>query len=167
MTRTSFAQAAAPSGQFAQRRELRVMAQEAALKEITNSKLQRFLANTTASNRADVKVGDSVLFYKAANHKTRVGAAARLGTWASTTPARRRSSILKRSKRLGIACGKKRKRRTWEERIGIRLAVTIVSMRSGIRLLIVSMRSGGLSIVGIGAEEGGRKCAGSTDGWRW
>ena len=41
------------------------MAQEAALKEIANSRLRRLLAFTKSFTCADVKIGDAVLFHKA------------------------------------------------------------------------------------------------------
>ena len=60
----------AVSGQFAQRWKLRMMAQEAALKEVAKSKLRRLLAYNKTFNCADIKVGDSVLFYKAPHRKS-------------------------------------------------------------------------------------------------
>ena len=46
------------------------MATKAALKEIAKSRLQRLLANNKAINCADVKIGNAVLFYKAASRKS-------------------------------------------------------------------------------------------------
>ena len=46
------------------------MAQEAALKEIANSRLRRFSAFNKSSTCADVKIGDAVLFYKARSKKS-------------------------------------------------------------------------------------------------
>ena len=60
-----FAQDTSISGQFAQQWQLRIRAQEAALKEIANSKLRRLLAYNKTFDCADIKVGDTVLFYKA------------------------------------------------------------------------------------------------------
>ena len=65
-----FAQDTSVSGQFVQQWKLRMMAQEAALKEIANSKLRRLLAFNKTFNCTDVKVGDSVLFYKAPHRKS-------------------------------------------------------------------------------------------------
>ena len=53
------------SGQFAQQWKLRMMAQEAALKEVANSKLRRQMAHNKTFNCTDIKVGDTVLFYEA------------------------------------------------------------------------------------------------------
>ena len=47
-------------GQFVAQRELRMMAQEAALKEIANSKLRRILAFNNSFDSADACVGDEV-----------------------------------------------------------------------------------------------------------
>ena len=49
------------SGQFAQHWKLRIMAQEAALKEIADGRLRRALAFNESFSRADVKIGDTVL----------------------------------------------------------------------------------------------------------
>ena len=49
------------SGRFAQQRKLRMMAQEAALKEVASSKLRRLLAYDRLFNCADVKIGDTAL----------------------------------------------------------------------------------------------------------
>ena len=62
-----FAQETFISGQFDLNWKLRVMAQEAALKEMARSKLRRQLAHDRSFNRADAEVGDSVLLYKAVN----------------------------------------------------------------------------------------------------
>ena len=65
-----FAQDTSISGQFAQQWQLRIRAQEAALKEIANSKLRRLLAYNKTFDSVDVKVGDEVLFYKAPQKKS-------------------------------------------------------------------------------------------------
>ena len=65
-----FAQDTSISGQFAQQRQLRIRAQGAARKEIANSKLRRLLAYNKTFDCVDVKVGDSVLFYKAPQKKS-------------------------------------------------------------------------------------------------
>ena len=64
-----FAQDASVSGQLSQQRELRTALQETALKEVTNSKLRRLLAYSYTFYCADVKIGDSVLLYKAPNRR--------------------------------------------------------------------------------------------------
>ena len=46
--------------QFAQQWKLRMMAQEAALKEVANRKLLRLLASNKTFNCTDVKIGRSV-----------------------------------------------------------------------------------------------------------
>ena len=58
------------SSQFAQQWQLRFCAQEAALREIANSKLRRLLAYSKTLDCVDIKVGDSVLFYKAPHKKS-------------------------------------------------------------------------------------------------
>ena len=71
-----FAQAASTSGQFAQRWQLRVRAQEAALKGVAKSKLRRLLAYNQTFDCVDIKVGDLVLFLKRLIRKvTRAGGA--------------------------------------------------------------------------------------------
>ena len=65
-----FAQDTSASGQFVQQWKLRMMAQEAALKEVANSKLRRLLAHNKTFNCADIKVGDTALFYKAPHRKS-------------------------------------------------------------------------------------------------
>ena len=55
------------SEQFAQQWQLRMMPQEAALKEVANIKLRRLPAYNKTSNCTDVAIGDSVRFYKAPN----------------------------------------------------------------------------------------------------
>ena len=57
-----FAQDASISGQFVQQWQLRIRAQEAALKEIANSKLRRLLAYNKTFESVDSKEGDVVLF---------------------------------------------------------------------------------------------------------
>ena len=49
------------AGQFAQQWKLGMMAQEAAPKEVANSKLRHLSACKTSSNRTDVEIGDSAL----------------------------------------------------------------------------------------------------------
>ena len=66
-----FAQDTSILGQFAQQRQLRIRAQEAALKEIANSKLRRLLAYNKTIDCIDIKVGD----YKAP-HTTKQSALA-------------------------------------------------------------------------------------------
>ena len=69
-----FAQDTSISGQFVHQWQLRIRAQEAALKEIANSKLRRLLAYNKTFDSVDIKVGDEVLFYKAPRRKAaRVG----------------------------------------------------------------------------------------------
>ena len=58
------------SGRFVQQRKLRMIAQEAALKEIATSIPRRLLAYNTSFNCTDVKIGDTGLFYKATNKKS-------------------------------------------------------------------------------------------------
>ena len=65
-----FAQDTSLSGQFVANWKLRMLAQEAALKEIANSKLRRILAFNNSFESVDVKVGDEVLFYKAPTKKS-------------------------------------------------------------------------------------------------
>ena len=65
-----FARDTSISGQFVQQWQLRIRAQEAALKEIANSKLRRLLAYNKTFDCADIKVGGSVLFYKAPRKKS-------------------------------------------------------------------------------------------------
>ena len=60
-----FAQDTSISGQFVRQRQLRIRAQEAALKEIADSKLRILLAYNKTFDSVDIKVGDGVLFYKA------------------------------------------------------------------------------------------------------
>ena len=60
---------ASPSGRFAQQWKLRMMAQEAALNEVANCKLGKPLAYNKSFNCADVKIGDTALFYKSAKKK--------------------------------------------------------------------------------------------------
>ena len=69
-----FAQDTSISGQFAQQRQGRIRAQEAALAGVANSKLRRLLAYNKTFDCIDIKVGDSVLLYKAPQRKAvRVG----------------------------------------------------------------------------------------------
>ena len=70
-----FAQDTSLSGQFVAQWKLRMMAQEAALREIANSKLRRILAFNNSFGSADVRVGGEVLFYKALSGKALQGPA--------------------------------------------------------------------------------------------
>ena len=65
-----FAQDTSFSGQFAQQWQLRIRAQEAASKEIANSKLRRPLAYNKTFDCVEIKVGGSVLFNKAPRKKS-------------------------------------------------------------------------------------------------
>ena len=65
-----FAQGASLSGQLVQRRKLRMMAREAALKEAANIEMGRLLAYNEAFNCTDVKIGDTALFYESTNKKS-------------------------------------------------------------------------------------------------
>ena len=47
-----------------------MMAREAALGEVADSKLRRPLANNKSSNRTDVKIGDTALFFKITRKKS-------------------------------------------------------------------------------------------------
>ena len=58
---------------FAQQWKLRVMAQGVALKEIAKAALRRLLAYNKSSSYADLKVGESVLFYKASDRESAPG----------------------------------------------------------------------------------------------
>ena len=64
------AQDTSASGQFAQQWQLRMMAQEAALKKVATSKLRRLMARNKAFNCTDIKVGGSVLFYNSPRRKS-------------------------------------------------------------------------------------------------
>ena len=66
----TFAHVTSLSGQFAQQWKLRMMAQEATLKEITNSRLRRLLAFNKSFTCTDVKTGDTVLFSNAKRKKS-------------------------------------------------------------------------------------------------
>ena len=65
-----FAQDNSISGQFVQQWRLRIRAQEAALREVANSKLRRRLAYNKTLECVDIKVGDSVLVYKVPRKKS-------------------------------------------------------------------------------------------------
>ena len=65
-----FMQDTSLSGQFAQQWELRIRAQEMVIEEVANRKLRRPLAYNKSPNRADIAIGDSVLFYKAQSLKS-------------------------------------------------------------------------------------------------
>ena len=65
-----FARDTSSSGQFEQKWKLWMMAQEAGPKQAANSKLRRMLAYKKTFNCTAVQIGDSVLFYKAANRKS-------------------------------------------------------------------------------------------------
>ena len=66
----TFAQDTSKSGQFAQQWKLRIMAQDAASKEIANSRLRKVLAYNESFTRTNVKIGDAVIFYKAQKKKS-------------------------------------------------------------------------------------------------
>ena len=59
------AQASSLSGQFVAQWRLQMMAQEAALRGIANSRLHRSLPFNKSCDSVDVRVGDEVLFYNA------------------------------------------------------------------------------------------------------
>ena len=61
----AFAQDASLSAQFVQQWRLRMMAQEAALKEIANSGQRQLLAFNKSFTCTDVQSGDTLLFFKA------------------------------------------------------------------------------------------------------
>ena len=63
------AQEIASSGQFVRQWMLRTMAREAVLEEIANSSLRRVSAFDKSFTCADVKIGDTVLVYKAQSKK--------------------------------------------------------------------------------------------------
>ena len=65
-----FAQDTSLSGQFVAQWKLRMLAQEAASKEIANIKLRRILAFTNPFDSVDVGVGDEVLSYKAPSRES-------------------------------------------------------------------------------------------------
>ena len=58
----TFAQVASVSGQFAQHWTLRILAQEAAPKELANGRLRRLLAPYRPFTFTDVRIGDTALF---------------------------------------------------------------------------------------------------------
>ena len=66
----AFSQETSISGQVAQQWILRVTAQEPVLKEMANDTLRRRLAHNRSFNCTDANVGDSVLYFKAANRKS-------------------------------------------------------------------------------------------------
>ena len=65
-----FAQDTSISGQSARQWQLRIRAQEAALKEIANSRPRRLLAYNKTFDCVGIKVGDSALCYKAPHKKS-------------------------------------------------------------------------------------------------
>ena len=65
-----FAQETSISGQFAQRWKLRMTAQEAALEEMTDSKLRRLLARIRSFEGADARAGYSARFYESVKRKS-------------------------------------------------------------------------------------------------
>ena len=90
------AQDASVSGQFAHPWNLRMMAQEAALEEVANSKLRRLPAYGETSTRTDEKIGDSDPFYKAPNRNVQSEGPARILNIDTTgTTARYRSQTFK------------------------------------------------------------------------
>ena len=66
----TFAQDTSVSGQFPQRRKLRMMAQDAALKECASSRLRRLLAYNKSSNCSDVKIGNAGILSEAASKES-------------------------------------------------------------------------------------------------
>ena len=65
-----FATAVSISGQPAPQRELRMMAKEAALKEVGHSKVRRLPAYSGTCDCADVEFGDSALFLTMPNRES-------------------------------------------------------------------------------------------------
>ena len=65
----TFAQDTSLSGQFGRQRRLRMVAQEAAPREIASSRLRRLLAFNNSPTFADVKIGDAALSNKAQRKK--------------------------------------------------------------------------------------------------
>ena len=65
-----FAQDTSVPGQFAQHWELRMIAQEAALKEAKDCKLLRLLAYYKTFNCAGVKIGGSVRFFETPSRRS-------------------------------------------------------------------------------------------------
>ena len=66
----AFSQDTSLPGQLAQQWKARMMAQEAALREIANSRLRRLLALNKSFSCTDVKIGGAVLFFKARSKKS-------------------------------------------------------------------------------------------------
>ena len=101
------------SVQFAQQCKLRMMAREAASKEVANSKLRRLLAYNKSFNCADVKIGDAVLLNKSTNKKSspRRRGPAKILDIDETGGLRSLSHT--HSKRRDIACGRKWRRKMW------------------------------------------------------
>ena len=66
----TFAQDTSLSGEFVQQWKLRMMAQEAAPKEIAISRLRRSLAYNKSFNCRGVQIGDTVLIYKSTKRKS-------------------------------------------------------------------------------------------------
>ena len=64
-----FAQGMSLSGQFVASRKLRMLSQEVAIREFSNSKLRRILPFNTSFDSVAVRVGDKVLFYRAPSRK--------------------------------------------------------------------------------------------------
>ena len=76
-----FAQDAKLSGQLAQQREIRMMAQRPALREAANGKLRRLSAYNKSSNGTDVKIGGSAFFIRRPQERARLGGVARREFW--------------------------------------------------------------------------------------
>ena len=68
-----FAQCASLSGQFVQQWELRMTAQEAALKEAAKSKWRRLLAYNESFNSTDVGIGNAAFCYESAKKQRAPG----------------------------------------------------------------------------------------------
>ena len=84
-----FAQDTRLSSQFARQWKLRMTAQEAALKDVANSKLRGLLVYNKSRNCADVKIGDTALSADGRCWRSRrIGAPARMGGWALSADGR-------------------------------------------------------------------------------
>ena len=68
-----FAAETSPPGQLAQQWELRMLAQEAAVREAADSQLYRLLAHNRSFNCTYVAMGDPALFHDAVNHANALG----------------------------------------------------------------------------------------------
>ena len=77
-----FAQDPPLSGQFAQQRKLRMMAQEAAAEAAANSKLRRLPEHNSPVSRTGVEMGHPALFTQRSIEKVRPVGVARHEFWA-------------------------------------------------------------------------------------